>query len=156
VEVPRQRNSREENERIKAGVVPVAWDENKSCHKDTDARWLTKNAEKYSGYKNHVKTDAGTVLITKYEVTTANVHDSVPLGKLLDESDRGKDLHADSAYTGEGIETIARTRPRILIEVRGENLATVDSLLADNGLKRIDIRTLLGRPGADGNYFYIP
>jgi FkbM family methyltransferase len=54
------------------------------------------------------------------------------------------------------IETIARTRPRILIEVRGKNLATVDSLLADNGLKRIDIRTLLGRPGADGNYFYIP
>ncbi|MCX6972784.1 MAG: IS5 family transposase, partial [Verrucomicrobia bacterium] len=94
VEVPRQRNSREENERIKAGVIPAEWDENKSCHKDTDARWLTKNGEKYFGYKNHVKTDAGTVLITKYEVTTANVHDSVPLEKLLEDSDRGKDLHA--------------------------------------------------------------
>ena len=30
VEVPRQRNSREENERNKAGVVPAEWDENKS------------------------------------------------------------------------------------------------------------------------------
>ena len=106
VEVPRQRNSREENERIKAGMVPAEWDENKRCHKDTDARWLTKGGEKFFGYKNHVKTDAGTVLITRYEVTTANVHDSVPLGKLLDESDRGKDLHADSAYAGAGIEGI--------------------------------------------------
>ncbi len=42
VEVPRQRNSREENERIKVGVVTAEWDENKSCHKDTDARWLTR------------------------------------------------------------------------------------------------------------------
>jgi IS5 family transposase len=53
-----------------------------------------------------VKTDAGTVLITKHEVTTANVHDSVPLEKLLEDSDRGKDLHADSAYTGEAIEEL--------------------------------------------------
>jgi len=32
------------------------------------------------------------------------VHDSVPLGKLLEDSDRGKTLHADSAYSGEGID----------------------------------------------------
>jgi hypothetical protein len=44
VEVPRQRNSRQENERIKAGAVPAEWGENKRCHKDTDARWLTKTA----------------------------------------------------------------------------------------------------------------
>jgi IS5 family transposase len=38
VEVPKQRNSREENARIKAGHVPAEWDDNKSSHKDTDAR----------------------------------------------------------------------------------------------------------------------
>ena len=38
VEVPKQRNSREENARIKAGYVPAEWDDNKSSDKDTDAR----------------------------------------------------------------------------------------------------------------------
>jgi len=54
------------------------------------------------------------------------------------------------------IDTIARTRPRILIEVREENLPSIDSLLADIGLKRMDVRLLIGRPGAEGNQFYMP
>lgn len=54
------------------------------------------------------------------------------------------------------IDTIGRTRPRILIEVRKENQSSVDSLLAGVGLKKIDIRLLIGRPGAGGNHFYMP
>ena len=42
VEVPRQRNNREENARIKAGEIPEAWDEPeakaKRRQKDTEAR----------------------------------------------------------------------------------------------------------------------
>ncbi|HSW67511.1 MAG TPA: transposase, partial [Bacteroidales bacterium] len=34
-------------------------------------------------------------------VTDASVHDSQPLDDLLTEEDKGQDLHADSAYTGE-------------------------------------------------------
>lgn len=50
VEVPKQRNSREENAQIKLGKVPVDWDEDKSCHKDTDARWVKKNGVSFFGY----------------------------------------------------------------------------------------------------------
>src|SRR5271170_7755824 len=38
VEVPRQRNGREENEQIKEGKIPEDWSEKKAAHKDTDAR----------------------------------------------------------------------------------------------------------------------
>jgi hypothetical protein len=69
VEVPKQRNSREENARIKAGHVPAEWNDNKSSHKDTDARWVKKNGVNFFGYKDHIKTDAGTSLITDYRVT---------------------------------------------------------------------------------------
>ena len=53
VEVPKQRNSREENARIKAGQVPEAWDkpeaQAKRRQKDTEARWTKKNDEKHYG-----------------------------------------------------------------------------------------------------------
>ena len=38
VEVPIQRNSREENKELKEGNMPEGWEENKIRHKDTDAR----------------------------------------------------------------------------------------------------------------------
>ena len=108
VEIPKQRNSREENAKIKAGQVPVDWDENKSSHKDTDARWLKKNGVSFFGYKDHIKTDADTSLITDYRVTAASTHDSVALKELVNEADAGKPLHADSAYTGEEIEEVLK------------------------------------------------
>ncbi len=45
VDVPRQRNSREENKSIKGGNVPESFKENAAKHaqKDTDARWMTKD-----------------------------------------------------------------------------------------------------------------
>lgn len=100
VEVPRQRNSRKENAEIKAGQIPQEWENNahKLSHKDNDARWLKKNGENFFGYKDHIKTDAGTVLITDYQVTDASVHDSVVLKEMLGENDKGQSLHADSAY----------------------------------------------------------
>jgi hypothetical protein len=57
VEVPRQRNSRDENAQIKAGGIPESFTQNphKQAQKDTDARWTQKNKVNYFGYKNHVK-----------------------------------------------------------------------------------------------------
>ncbi len=103
VEVPRQRNNREENKQIKEGKVPEDWQENphKLSQKDTDARWTKKNNETFYGYKNHVKVDTKSKLIDKYEVTPASEHDSQELENLLEEKDAGQDFHADSAYTGE-------------------------------------------------------
>ena len=42
VEVPRSRNTREENKTIKKGSVPAQWSEKKIAHKDVDARWTKK------------------------------------------------------------------------------------------------------------------
>lgn len=107
VETPRQRNSREENEQIKAGEIPQGWKENpnKLRQKDVDAAWLKKNGETFYGYKDHIKADTKTKLITDYEVTSASVHDSEALENLVDKKeDQGQPFYADSAYRSEEIE----------------------------------------------------
>ena len=106
VEVPKQRNSREENKQVKTGEVPEAWkeNENKLEQKDIDARWTKKNGVAYYGYKNHVKCDEKSKLITSFIVTDASVHDSQPTMDLLNEEDENQPFYADSAYTGEDLE----------------------------------------------------
>jgi transposase, IS5 family len=98
VDVPRQRNSREENAQIKKGGTPAAWAEQpaKQRQKDVEARWTKKNDERHYGYKNHVKADAQSKLIEKYVVTDASVHDSQLLEPLVDGSEG--EVYADSAY----------------------------------------------------------
>jgi len=112
VEVPRQRNTREENATIKAGGIPEEWknDPAKLQQKDTDARWTKKNDVTYYGYKDHVKVCRASKLITTYDVTSASVHDSQALEVLLTESDAGQTLHADSAYVGAELRTMLRKR----------------------------------------------
>lgn len=102
VDAPRQRNSREENKKIKDGEIPEEWERPENAHKkaqkDVDARWTKKNNETHYGYKNHVKCDADSKLITNYAVTDAALHDSQKCVELLDNTDEA--LYADSAYTG--------------------------------------------------------
>ena len=110
VEVPRQRNGREENAKIKAGETPDGWDDPERAaqrrQKDTDARWTKKNDETHYGYKNHLNADAATKLIQDYVVTPANVHDSQVFEDLLDTGTSDAEGHkrpvyADSAYRSE-------------------------------------------------------
>lgn len=105
VEVPKQRNSRQDNDQIKQGEIPEGWKNNPNMlrQKDTEARWLKKNGEKYSGYKNHVKICRKSKLISGYKVTDASVHDSQAVEDLIDKSDSHHELYADSAYSGEKI-----------------------------------------------------
>lgn len=111
VEVPVQRNSREENKELKEGNIPEEWEENKLRQKDTNARWTTKNGEDYFGYKNHVKADSKTKIITGYKATTANIHDSEVIDELLDKKeDGGQPLYADSAYRSQAIEKMCRKK----------------------------------------------
>ncbi len=102
VDAPRQRNRREENATIKEGKIPEEWEKPENAHKlrqkDTDARWTKKNNERHYGYKDHVKVDADSKIITGYTVTGANVHDSQALAELITEEDHV--LYADSAYAG--------------------------------------------------------
>ena len=108
VDVPKQRNSREENKEVKEGKVPVEWQENthKLAQKDIDAKWTKKNNISFYGYKNHIKAGTGTKLIRKYVVTDASVHDSQAMENLLDDTDKGEELYADGAYTGKASEEI--------------------------------------------------
>ena len=106
IEVPRQRNTKEENKEIKEGQIPKEWkkkkNKNKLEQKDTDARWMTKNKTRHYGYKDHVKIDKKSKIITEYSVTNAAVHDSQELENLVDEDD--KRIYGDSAYTGEEVQ----------------------------------------------------
>ena len=112
VEVPRQRNSRDENDDIRNGSTPEGWEDDpaKRRQKDTDARWTQKNGQRHFGYKNHVKVDRKSKLVTAYTATAANVHDSQALGDLLEKKDAHHELYADSAYKSEKTDKKLRRR----------------------------------------------
>ena len=101
VAVPKQRNSRGENKRIKGGEIPEGWSEQKKRQKDTDAGWMKKDGQNHYGYKNHIDVDVKHKLIRSYEVTPASVHDSEVFEDLLDEDNSSRDVWADSAYRSE-------------------------------------------------------
>ena len=100
VEVPKQRNTKEENKQIKDGEVPQAWKENKNKieQKDTDARWTKKNDVAYYGYKNHVKCEQKNKFITGYTVTDALVPDIQPTNDLLNAEDEYQPFYAERVH----------------------------------------------------------
>ena len=118
VEVPRQRNTRQENQAIRGGEVPD-WEENKQRQKDTDARWIKKNGVSYFGYKNHVSTDVKHKLVRQWTVTPASVHDSQVFRQLLDKKNSGRGVWADSAYRSDEIERQLKQKHRSQIHHKG-------------------------------------
>ena len=101
VEVPRQRNNRDDNKTIQNGGIPEGWSAKKKTHKDTEARWTKKNDVSYFGYKNHVNADRKHKLIRQYTVTDASVHDSQEMDKILDSNNDSRETWADSTYRSE-------------------------------------------------------
>jgi IS5 family transposase len=118
VQVPKQRNTREENARIKNGeaeAVRAEWTSAKVAQKDTDARWTQKNGRNFFGYKHHDSVDVKHKMVRGYEVTPANVHDSREFAGLLTENS-STDVYADSAYRSVWHETLLAFfgwRPRL-------------------------------------------
>jgi len=104
VSVPVQHNSRSENAAIKAGKTPAGWQEKpaKNAQKDKDARWTKKHDKSFYGYKNHIGIDRTHKLIRRYAETDASVHDSQKLDDVLDKSNTGAEVWADSAYRSAG------------------------------------------------------
>jgi len=98
VQAPKQRNSREENARIKQGEITQDWEEAKKRQKDIDAQWTKRNGKRYYGYKNHVNVDVKNKLIRTYSVTDAPAHGSRVFDELLEGRKRSVDVYADSAY----------------------------------------------------------
>ncbi len=152
VEVPKQRNSRDENKQIKDGEIPATWkeNENKLEQKDTDARWTKKNGVSFYGYKNHVKCEQTNKFITGYTVTDASVHDSQPTPDLLNKEDEGQPLYADSAYVGEDLHLKLaedkKVKP-IIIEKGYRNNPLTDEQKANNKEKskvRVRVEHIFG------------
>jgi IS5 family transposase len=118
IDVPKQRNTRDENKQIKEGNGENLWTDNKhkSSQKDTDARWTKKNDETHYGYKDHVKVDQDSKMIVDFKVTDAAVHDSQAIVDLVDKKD--KEIHADSAYIGNELhEKIKGKNPDVKLKI---------------------------------------
>jgi len=67
---------------------------------------LNKRYVSFYSYKNHVKGDKKSKLITKYKATDASVHDSQVLEDLPEPTDKNEELFADSAYSGEPVSEV--------------------------------------------------
>ena len=106
VPVPKNRNTPEENEAIRAGEMPKGWAEKPAmlAQKDLDARWTKKHGQSHYGYKNHVNIDRRHKLVRRYTVSDAARHDSQELEAVLDPSNTASDVWADSAYRSAEIE----------------------------------------------------
>ena len=81
-----------------------------------DARRTKKNDETHYGYKDHIKVDKDSKLITNFSVTDAAVHDSREILGLIDEKDKA--INADSAYVSEEIAAeIRKKNPGIKLAI---------------------------------------
>lgn len=109
-EAPKRKNTKEQREKVKAGEIPEEWDDSKHPQKlmqrDTDATWAKKNNEVHFGYKDNVKVDLDSKIITDYVVTTASTNDIKAAEGIFDKND--KVAYGDCAYTSlklpEGVE----------------------------------------------------
>lgn len=122
VPVPRQRNSREENEAIKAGDTPKDRDAkpNKKRQKDVDARWTKKHGKSHYGFKNHINADRRYKFVREYDVSEASLHDSQKFDDLIDGDNTSSKVWADSAYrSGETERSLSRKCYRSHIHHKG-------------------------------------
>jgi IS5 family transposase len=114
VEVPRPRNTKEENERLKNGesAETVFTNPHVLAQKDTDAEWTKKGNETYCGYENHGLIDDAFKLIRDYAATGAAVHDIVPCLSVTPDEPAYPDqeFFGDSAYSSEEIDTKLKER----------------------------------------------
>ena len=106
MEVPRQRNSRKENESVKNGVIPEEWKKQprKLAQKDLDGRWTQKRGQNYYGYKNSIVGGNTDCFVHDYVVSPAHRHDSqiVPEAYFQAQGE-GSEAFGDSAYAGPDI-----------------------------------------------------
>ena len=112
VAVPKQRNTRRENEELKWGLIPGEWvlHRAKGAQRDVDARWTKKHGQNHYGYKNHISVDRRHKLVRRYAVTDAAVHDSQVIDELIDHPNTSQGVWADRAYRSAAIERMLRAR----------------------------------------------
>ena len=100
VPVPKQRNSGDDNARIKEGETP----EGPAGQAFPEGFGPRSTAQSHYGYKNHVNVDRRHKLVRRYQVTDAAVHDSQVVDDILDPDNTASEVWADSAYRSAEIE----------------------------------------------------
>ena len=117
IAAPKQRNSDGEKAAIKEGkTAEEIWPDEpaKAAQKDTDARWTVKFSKAKPeadgmvrqrdiaipafGYKNHASIDRHGGFIRGWTVTGASAHDGAQLRNVLNRSNTGSTVWADTAY----------------------------------------------------------
>ena len=117
VAAPKQRNSEEEKQAIKAGRIPEEWKDKpaKLRHKDRDARWTVKYTKAKPrkdgslpavdiaiplfGYQNHISIDRGFGFIRKWAASDAAAYAGRLLRHgLLDKTNTAGGVWADTGY----------------------------------------------------------
>jgi transposase, IS5 family len=115
VAAPKQRNTEEQKRTLKQGGIPGEWKAKpkKLAQKDRDARWTVKYSKAKHredgkkqvdlaipafGYKNHIGIDRTHRLIRTWTVTDASRHEGATLPRLLDKTNTGSGVWADTAY----------------------------------------------------------
>jgi IS5 family transposase len=120
VDVPRQRNTREENKAIKEGNIPEGWQAPENVNffeqKDTDARWAKKGNETHYGYKDHAKVDNETKIIVDFTVTPASTHDVIEFEGLIDSKDNEAWLDAGYA-SADRVARIKEKYPSLILHI---------------------------------------
>ncbi len=110
IEAPKRRNTQEQRESLKSGKIPEEWDDTehpqKLMQRDTDATWTKKGNESHFGYKDNVKVDLDSKLISDYAVTPSSTNDAKAAKNLFTTDD--KVAYGDAAYPSlklpEGVE----------------------------------------------------
>ena len=118
VETPKRRKKQGDNEHSNRQI-------------DDDAKWTKKGNASYFGYKNHIKVDVKSKIITDYRTTPANVHDSQRYAEFYNEFEDDT-AYGDSAYVGQ--ELPPNIKPEIC-EKAYRNRPLTDEQKAENRRK---------------------
>jgi IS5 family transposase len=132
VAAPRQRNTAEEKDAIKAGKsADEIWPDKpaKAAQKDTDARWTVKSSKGKTkpdgtmhndlnilefGYKTHICVDVEHGFIRRQKVTDAAAHDGARLREgLVDPTNTASSVWADTAYLSAANESYLADRGKV-------------------------------------------
>ena len=105
-----QQPEREGGDQGRQDAGGLAGEAGQEAQKDKDARWTKKHDKSFYGYKNDIGIDSAHKLIRRYAETDASVHDSQMLDDVLDKSNTGADVWADSAYRSAEIEAKLEAR----------------------------------------------
>ena len=131
VAAPKQRNTQEEKDAIKAGkTAEEVWPDKpaKAAQKDVDARWTVKFSKARPavngrpqidiaipsfGYKNHVAICRGFGFIRKSVVTHGARHDGSQLREVVTTNNTASDVWADTAYRSKSNEAWLKANSRV-------------------------------------------